>query len=110
MKKTLYSFYNIHLDCYDQPIVSELTIDQIQENYRRSILSAPDKAFESRVPEKRLVQFGFYDDFDGKFEIFEHPKQICEMSKFFPAGYLAKKIAQDSALMEAFTHATGAAN
>lgn len=110
MKKTLYSFYNVHLDCYDNPIATELTIDQIQENYRRSIVSAPDKAFDSFVHEKRLIQFGAWDDFDGTFELFDHPKTVCEMSKFFPSGYITKRIAQDEQSMRILQNAAGKLN
>lgn len=91
MKLTVFTFYKDYLGVFDPPMFAKEPMDAVVESYRRSILSAPDQAYQSKFQEITLVELGKFDDFEGKFELLPEPKSWSKCSKFFPAGFLAKK-------------------
>lgn len=58
MKLTLISMRSDYLEAYDPIQVSNLTEDNIKEQYTRSVLADPEGAYKARVNEKSLLFSG----------------------------------------------------
>lgn len=91
MKMTVYALYNSYLGCYDQPMFVNIPLDDIKEQYRRSILADTEGAFKARANEKVVCHLGTFDDFTGKFELLPDPVKLIDLATLFPRGYLDGK-------------------
>ena len=91
MKYKVIALCSDYLGCYDQPTFSNLSEEDVMEQYRRSVLADPDGAYKARASEKSLFVLGEFDDVSGVILPFKQPKKLVSLASYFPAGYLAKK-------------------
>lgn len=85
------SLLNSYLGCYEAPQTSNLTKDNIKEQYHRSVMMDPDGAFQARANEKIVTILGEFDDTTGKIVPYETPEKLLDLVTCFPRGYLAQK-------------------
>lgn len=96
MKRVMIALFNAYLGAYDEPMCARFDDKaDISEAYRRTVLVDPDAAFKNRAQEKTVCVVGEFDDTTGVITAYETPEKLCDLAKFFPAGYLAKKLAQE---------------
>ena len=98
MKKIVYCLYACYLDVYETPIVYNFGNDEkdLQEGFRRLIVTDPDKAFAERLNEKEICILGTWDDSSGTIELKEHPVRLAHLASLFPKGYLSSKEARNA--------------
>lgn len=96
MNRPVLSLFNAYIGAYDEPIVARCdTKDDVVEAYRRLVLSDPETAYKNFAHEKTVCVVGYFDDMKGVIQATDSPEKLCDLAKFFPAGFIAKKIAQE---------------
>ena len=98
MTSNVYALYNSYLGVYEAPFFQQLSKADICEGYRRLVLSDPQKAYEKRLHECRLMYLGTWDDVKGLISVTEAPQAVIEIASFFPRGFIAKRaVAEEQA-------------
>lgn len=90
MKLTIVALYSSYLNAYDNPTFSNLKPADVAEQYRRSVLAAPDQAYKALAQDKTVVILGTFDDVSGEIELLDAPMKVLDLASAFPAGYLKK--------------------
>lgn len=91
MKLLMIALLNTYLGCYESPQTSNLTKENIKEQYHRSVMMDPDGAFKARVNEKTVCILGEFDDLTGEITPYKTPEKLLDLVTCFPRGYIAKK-------------------
>lgn len=90
MKLTIVALYSSYLGAYDKPTFQELTGKDVAEQYRRSVLAAPDQAYKALAQDKTVVILGTFDDVSGVIELLDSPMKVLDLASAFPPGFLKK--------------------
>lgn len=94
MTINIFALCNDYLGCYDLPLYRKESPTDMEESFRRSVLTDPDGAFQNHAHEKSLFLLGTFDDVSGLIMPLEKPQKLLPLAKLFPPGYLAMKEAQ----------------
>lgn len=95
MTRPILSLFNAYLGAYDDPYVAIVKdMEDIKTAFKRQILMQPDKSYAAFLQEKTVCLIGQFDDETGVITPCELVK-VCDLAQFFPAGYLAKRRAQE---------------
>lgn len=90
MNLNMIALRNSFLDAFDHPTFTNLSRQDVVEQYRRSVLAAPQKAYEARASEKELWILGEFNDATGQVILLDKPVKLADLSSFFPKGFLAR--------------------
>lgn len=97
MKLTIVSLYSSYLNAYDNPTISNLQPADVAEQYRRSVLAAPEQAYQALAQDKTVCILGTFDDITGKIEVLDQPQKVLDLASAFPPGFLKQKEAAKNA-------------
>jgi len=76
------SLFDRLVGAYTAPAYTKTDKKYLAEEYRRAIVSAPEKLFD--LKDRELYLLGTFDDERCEFNLLEKPEFLCRLDDFFP--------------------------